>query len=223
MSNYNVETFSLKDNNTMIQSKDEENNIIQVKRNIEIVKTKFLKIPYFYIGKTINFYFPFTQVSIEEFKYPIFSLGCEKKIFLIIFMYISIIYSLIYYLLNKLFYSTIFNLGIPFLLIIIMISSIILFLINPGIVYKTEILNLENTNKCEICGINYNKNLKIKHCKLCDVCVIGYDHHCGVIGKCVGKKNFFLFIFTTFLFGIYQIILIYQIYKIIDFYYIKKK
>ena len=81
MSNYNVETFSLKDNNTMIQSKDEENNIIQVKRNIEIVKTKFLKIPYFYFGKTINFYFPFTQVSIEEFKYPIFSLGCEKKYF----------------------------------------------------------------------------------------------------------------------------------------------
>ena len=71
MSN-NIEISILKDNsNNIIQSNDDENNI-QENRSIEIYKTKFLKIPYFYFGNTLNFYFPFTKISEEEFKYPTF-------------------------------------------------------------------------------------------------------------------------------------------------------
>ncbi len=195
MSN-NIEVSILKDNsNNIIQSNDNENNI-QENRSIEIYKTKFLKIPYFYFGNTLNFYFPFTKISEEEFKYPIFSLGSERKIIPFIYFYISIIFLLAYFLLNKFFYSKLFKFGFPFLHIIIIIFSIILYLINPGVVYKSESSNLINKNKCVICGIIYNQNLRIKHCNLCNVCIYGYDHHCGVIGKCVGKKNFVIFIFT---------------------------
>jgi len=35
----------------------------------------------------------------------------------------------------------------------------------------------------------------------CDVCIIGHDHHCPWIGKCVGEENlvaFYLFLAATF-------------------------
>ena len=35
-----------------------------------------------------------------------------------------------------------------------------------------------------------------QHCMDCDVCIDGYDHHCPMMGKCVGKGN--LRYFTTF-------------------------
>ncbi|KAG5492132.1 hypothetical protein GH5_01037 [Leishmania sp. Ghana 2012 LV757] len=41
------------------------------------------------------------------------------------------------------------------------------------------------------------------HCRVCDVCVEEFDHHCGILGSCVGKRTFRFFggffIFTSFL------------------------
>ncbi|GET92774.1 hypothetical protein, conserved [Leishmania tarentolae] len=31
------------------------------------------------------------------------------------------------------------------------------------------------------------------HCRFCDVCVEEFDHHCGIIGSCVGKRTFRFF------------------------------
>lgn len=31
------------------------------------------------------------------------------------------------------------------------------------------------------------------HCRSCDVCVEEFDHHCGILGSCVGKRNFRFF------------------------------
>lgn len=36
-------------------------------------------------------------------------------------------------------------------------------------------------------------NQKIFHCCACDVCYLGYDHHCIWCGKCVAKGNLHLF------------------------------
>ena len=36
----------------------------------------------------------------------------------------------------------------------------------------------------------------------CDVCVEGYDHHCGVIGICVGDFNFKYFLQMLFYAGV---------------------
>ncbi len=47
---------------------------------------------------------------------------------------------------------------------------------------------------------------KTFHCSYCDVCVIGYDHHCPWTSKCIGKKNlvqFYIFLFYTPIFIVY--------------------
>jgi hypothetical protein len=44
------------------------------------------------------------------------------------------------------------------------------------------------------------------HCNYCDVCIVGYDHHCPWTSKCIGGNNltrFYVFLFMTPLFIIY--------------------
>lgn len=45
---------------------------------------------------------------------------------------------------------------------------------------------------CEKCNIV--QPLRTKHCRRCDRCVARYDHHCSLIGVCIGEKNLSLFI-----------------------------
>ena len=41
--------------------------------------------------------------------------------------------------------------------------------------------------KCEYC--NLNCPIRSHHCKDCDKCVATFDHHCYVIGTCIGERN----------------------------------
>ena len=44
---------------------------------------------------------------------------------------------------------------------------------------------------CTTCGMH--RPLRAAHCPECDVCVEEFDHHCPVIGSCVGQRTFRFF------------------------------
>ena len=48
---------------------------------------------------------------------------------------------------------------------------------------------------CRKCMVTYKEARKygIVHCYDCGRCTIGYDHHCPVLGNCIGKKNLWSF------------------------------
>ena len=51
---------------------------------------------------------------------------------------------------------------------------------------------------------------KATHCNHCKVCIKGWDHHCGYIGKCIGSKNFigfYLYVIIAVIYAFYAIIL----------------
>ena len=89
---------------------------------------------------------------------------------------------------------------IPLNIFISITSSILTFIINPGIIYSDK----KNNEKiyCDDCKFLYPKsNKKMEHCFICNICVSKLDHHCDVIGKCVGKNNtilFLIFVLSSF-------------------------
>ena len=219
MSNNNLELKHL--NQTIGNSQiDEEKNIIS-NRTIDINESKFFKIPYFYFGNTLNFYFPYTNIKSDKFKYPIFSLGSDKKIFPFVILIVSIIFYIIYLVLNKIGKTEIYEKLMPLILSILFILSLIIYLINPGVIYQSNDNNIKNPLYCQICGIHYDKNLKVNHCQECNVCISKFDHHCFAIGKCIGRKNFIIFVLIIILLLIMQSLNLYITGKIIYKYFSK--
>ena len=47
-------------------------------------------------------------------------------------------------------------------------------------------------SKCPNCQVT--KRPDIYHCTECEACVEGHDHHCGVVGNCIGDVNMKYFI-----------------------------
>jgi hypothetical protein len=43
--------------------------------------------------------------------------------------------------------------------------------------------------KCPVCSKARPIGEKIHHCRVCNKCVIGFDHHCFVLDCCIAKKN----------------------------------
>jgi hypothetical protein len=57
--------------------------------------------------------------------------------------------------------------------------------LQPGEVDVNE--NDETLRLCDFCGIR--RPPRANHCHTCDTCVLEHDHHCGVIGGCVGQRS----------------------------------
>ena len=47
---------------------------------------------------------------------------------------------------------------------------------------------------CYLCEVNVG--LTSKHCRYCDKCIVGFDHHCVWLNTCIGTKNY-LWFFTA--------------------------
>ena len=50
-----------------------------------------------------------------------------------------------------------------------------------------------NSQYCDICGVKQQENKNIKHCKECNICIEGHDHHCFFLSRCIGKNNKYVF------------------------------
>lgn len=61
--------------------------------------------------------------------------------------------------------------------------------LGPGFVDKTmeKSSTEELFSYCDICDIPLP--LRVRHCKRCRRCVLGFDHHCWFVGTCIGRKN----------------------------------
>ena len=85
---------------------------------------------------------------------------------------------------------------------------------NENDINKKKEINLEATprifteRKCETCKILRPPGAS--HCRICDNCVLDFDHHCAYISNCVGKRNhkyFYLFLIFGSFFSILAMIL----------------
>jgi hypothetical protein len=73
-------------------------------------------------------------------------------------------------------------------------------LINPGIIIHQ--VEEEDCPKCDLNeqeGFNDHRNSQL-HCSECQVCILDREHHCHMIGGCVGNNNKIVYYF--FLLGL---------------------
>ncbi|CEF65768.1 Palmitoyltransferase [Strongyloides ratti] len=59
-------------------------------------------------------------------------------------------------------------------------------------------------NYCTVC--HHNMPYKTIHCKRCNCCVLDLDHHCKVLGVCIGKRNYHFFVLMLFILFIINLI-----------------
>lgn len=71
--------------------------------------------------------------------------------------------------------------------LVVFLALYLLSMLDPGIV-RTAATPL-STNKCETCGVEKLPEKDVAHCKSCEHCVEGYDHHSYFINKCIGSGN----------------------------------
>lgn len=86
---------------------------------------------------------------------------------------------------------------------------------NPGLPNEKHFSDDEESNEqkqfCSICNISVNETIKISHCNICNICILGYDHHCLWSSKCIGEGNlmwFYLFIISFLMKFVYNIFII---------------
>ena len=151
---------------------------------------------------------------------PLFYFGPEYKTFLgySACIYITmIILVIIEFVVIK---NIIFDILSIILFLAAAFSGIHVFLINPGISFKPKGKNSKYFY-CDKCRFSYpfdNNEKRFEHCFDCGVCLQGLDHHCGVFGKCIGRKN----MITFYLFPIFSILLCVEFVVSLVYYFINK-
>jgi len=221
----NNETTSINNNDNNIITDINDNkinkdiNINKIENNLKNYYKYFIKfgINFFKIGNNICWKF-------DDNYDPKYVIGPHWYTFILLNIIITIFAVVMDKFILKKFSNLLCEIIFFFLLFLLYFFYFKNFLSNPGILL---ILNNHNNNNkvnnnnqnnvdCSICKIYYNYNKKIYHCKFCNVCIEGFDHHCIWIGKCVGKKNILYFkLFLTNVILIYIYIIAIFIYEIL--------
>ena len=131
----------------------------------------------------------FCSEEFKDYNEPIIVIGPQWYMFLLGIVLLVLTELLLYSLLWQKSSQLFCFIGVMINMIHIVVY-IWLFISNPGVVIR----NAKNGDiACRRCKCIRNKECKQKHCKECDACFEGLDHHCPWISKCVGVKNVHLF------------------------------
>ena len=71
---------------------------------------------------------------------------------------------------------------------------------NPFIKIKNKKIYLKYCKSCKII-----RRVRTFHCKYCKKCILKHDHHCFILGICIGKNNYFYFVIYIIFLTIYCI------------------
>ena len=143
------------------------------------------------IGKIFGKIFKYGYIGnlfVIKYGKKIFVIGMNYYLNLLIF----IIYFFLYFFVNYYIFSVnyiAFNISNFVFLIALFFTHIMLTISDPGINKSKK--NLVKCD-CDKCYINEKKDFI--HCCFCDICIRNLDHHCDFIGKCIGQRNYNIFV-----------------------------
>lgn len=118
---------------------------------------------------------------------------------------------LVYILLNTLVFLIMLFFIMPYYDNVIFLLFCLLFIILPSLLYANLIFSppyqIDFSSSTSLYDIIMKgkyvtdycpkcisvKSPNVKHCSICDVCIVDFDHHCYWINNCVGKGNIFKF------------------------------
>jgi hypothetical protein len=143
------------------------------------------------VGKKFGKIFKYGYIGnlfVIKYGKKIFVIGMNYYLNLLIFIIYFFLYFFINYYIFSVNYSA-FNVSNFVLLIALIWSHVMLTISDPGINKSKN--NLVKCS-CDKCYINKKKNFI--HCSFCDVCIRNLDHHCDFIGKCIGHRNYDIFV-----------------------------
>lgn len=184
---------NIKEENTVLLEENKNNKKLDEINKKSISKNKF------------NFLFEkkgYTYIFlVDKNNNPIITIGPHWIMFLLLILFVTggFLFLFIYYwkFLNIYLRTT----GIMIYLIFCYVYTYI-FLSDPGIPKKID-EDIVNKDKNKYLYCNFCKNWvtiesKTRHCRDCNICIEGQDHHCSWTSKCIAKKNLYYFYFLIF-------------------------
>jgi len=194
----------LKPNDSILEVNPQNNNNSKLDTENPIEKKNFLNFKK--IGKLIILYE--NEQGIQYVMGPIFPFSFLINLLANIFI-IKVVYKNIPIIFNM--FGTLINIAQMYFLII---SSTR----NPGLplkeyntlIYEEENKNAKNFRQCKDCKLWINTDEKTIHCRKCQICIEGYDHHCDCMNICIGKNNlktFYILILVSFILILYSILI----------------
>ena len=194
----------LKPNDSILEVNPQNNNNSKLDTENPIEKKNFLNFKK--IGKLIILYE--NEQGIQYVMGPLFPFSFLINLLANIFI-IKVVYKNIPIIFNM--FGTLINIAQMYFLII---SSTR----NPGLplkeyntlIYEEENKNAKNFRQCKDCKLWINTDEKTIHCRKCQICIEGYDHHCDCMNICIGKNNlktFYILILVSFILILYSILI----------------